>query len=55
MGDEIRTPKLFHELDIVAAAFAATTEGVHMLLGVVDGQMNQSMVICQFQDLGGFL
>jgi hypothetical protein len=55
MDDEIRTPKLFHKLNVMAAAFAATAEGVHMLLGVVDGQMNQSMLICQFQDPSGFL
>jgi hypothetical protein len=55
MGDKVRASELLHELDIVAAAFAATAEGVHLLFGVIDGQMNQSMLICEFQYLRGFL
>ena len=55
MRHQIRPTELFHESDIVTTAFAAAAERKHMLIRVIDGQMDQSMCIGHFQHCCSFL
>jgi hypothetical protein len=51
MSHQIGPTELLHELNIMTTAFAAAAERIHMLLRIIDGQVNQSMLIGQLQRL----
>lgn len=49
MGHKVRPSKLFHEFDIMAAAFAAAAERIYMLFGVIYGQMDKTVLVGKFE------
>jgi hypothetical protein len=51
MSHQIGPSEFLHELNIVATALAAAAERIHMLLRVIDGQVDQPVRIRQLQRL----
>ena len=51
MSHQVGPPELLHERNIMTTALAAAAERIYMLLGVIDGQVDQPMLIRQLQSL----